>query len=152
MLGSYLSLSPVRVMQLMKAIIAQMKRYNNEKERNMHKKLKEMNASDMLEGRKGNVGDVSNKIDLVMAANTKESKENNNNNNESCVDNNDITKKGAEIMHNIDIEENVEQGRWYNVVKEDNLKMPTNKYNVDNKSCINKLSNEYNKWEGRISA
>ncbi len=30
-----------------------------------------------------------------MAANTKESQENNNNNNESCVDSNNIAKKGA---------------------------------------------------------
>jgi hypothetical protein len=34
-----------------------------------------MNASEALEGREGNVGEVSNKIDLVMAANTNESKE-----------------------------------------------------------------------------
>jgi hypothetical protein len=34
-----------------------------------------MNASEALEGREENVGDVSNQIDLVMAANTKESKE-----------------------------------------------------------------------------
>jgi hypothetical protein len=40
-----------------------------------------MNASEALEGRGINVGDVSNKIDLVMAANTKESKEINNNDN-----------------------------------------------------------------------
>ncbi len=31
-----------------------------------------MNASEVLEGRKGNVGDVSNKIDLLMAADTNE--------------------------------------------------------------------------------
>jgi hypothetical protein len=35
-----------------------------------------------------------------MAADTNESKENNNNDNESCVDG-----KGAEIIHNVDIEE-----------------------------------------------
>jgi hypothetical protein len=52
-----------------------------------------MNASEALEGREGNIGDVSNKIDLVMAANTNKSKEINNNDNESCVDGNDIAKK-----------------------------------------------------------
>jgi hypothetical protein len=71
-----------------------------------------MNASEVLEGREGNVGDVSSKIDLAMAANTKESKEINNNNYESCVDGNDIAKKGAEIIPNIDIEDNIEQERW----------------------------------------
>jgi hypothetical protein len=81
-----------------------------------------MNAAVALESREGNVGDVSNKIDLVMAADTNESKEINNNDNESCVDGNDITKKGAEIMPNVDIEENVEQERW-------------------------DYTNEYNKWE-----
>jgi hypothetical protein len=50
------------------------------------KKLQEMNASEALEGRERNVGDVSNKVDLVMAADTKEPKEINNNNYESCVD------------------------------------------------------------------
>ncbi len=82
-----------------------------------------MNVSQALEGTEGNVGDVSNKIDLVMAANTNESKENNNNDNYSCVDGNDIVKKGAEIMANIFIEENVKQGRW-------------------------DYTNKYNKWEG----
>jgi hypothetical protein len=81
----------------------------NKKEK---EKFKEMNASEALEGKEGNISDVSNKIDLVMAANTNESKEINNNDNESCVDGNDIAKKGAEIMSNIDIEENVEQERW----------------------------------------
>jgi hypothetical protein len=33
-----------------------------------------MNASEVLEDREGKDGDVFNKIDLVMAANTKESK------------------------------------------------------------------------------
>ncbi len=66
-----------------------------------------MNASEALEGREGNVGDVSNKINLVMAANTKESKEINNNNYESCVDGNDMAKNGAEIMPNVDIEDNL---------------------------------------------
>ncbi len=61
-----------------------------------------------LEGREGNVGDVSNKIDLVMAANMNESNKNNNNDSESCVDGNDIAKKVADIMPNVDIEENVE--------------------------------------------
>ncbi len=62
----------------------------NKKEKEI---LKEMNASEVLEGREGNVSDVSNKIDLVMAANTNESKEINNKDNESCVDGNDIAKK-----------------------------------------------------------
>jgi hypothetical protein len=59
----------------------------------------------------------------MLAANTKESKEIHNNNNESCVDGNDIEKKYAEIMPNIDIEDNVEQERWA-------------------------YTNKYNKWEG----
>jgi hypothetical protein len=58
-----------------------------------------------------------------MAANTKESQENNNNNYESFVDNNNVAKKGASIMPNIDIEDNVEQDRW-------------------------DYTNKYNKWEG----
>jgi hypothetical protein len=45
-----------------------------------------MNAANGLEGIAGDVGDVSNKIDLLMAANTKGSQEINNNNHESCVD------------------------------------------------------------------
>jgi hypothetical protein len=73
--------------------------------------FKEMKAEIRLEGIEGNVGDVSNKIDLVMATNTKESQDNNNNNYESCVDSNNIAKKGALIMPNIDIENNVEQDR-----------------------------------------
>jgi hypothetical protein len=93
--------------KLMKAIIAQMKSHNNEQERKRFF-LKELNVSEALEGREGNVGDVSNKIDLVMAANTNESKENNNNDSESCVDGNDIAKKVADIMPNVDIEESVE--------------------------------------------
>jgi hypothetical protein len=82
-----------------------------------------MNASEALEGREANVGDVSNKIDLVMAADTKESKEINNNNYESCVDSYYIAKKGAAIIPNIDIQDNIEQDRW---------------------DCTNK----YNTWEG----
>jgi hypothetical protein len=75
----------------MKAIIAQCRVITmNKKEKEI---LKEMNASEVLEGREGNVSDVSNKIDLVMAANTNESKEINNKDNESCVDGNDIAKK-----------------------------------------------------------
>ncbi len=54
-----------------------------------------MKAENALEGIQENVGDVSNKIDLVMAANTKGSQEINNNNYESCVDGNDIAKKGT---------------------------------------------------------
>jgi hypothetical protein len=37
--------------------------------------MKEQKAKNALEGIEGKVGDVSNKIDLVMAANTKESQE-----------------------------------------------------------------------------
>jgi hypothetical protein len=47
-----------------------------------------------------------------MAANTQESQEHNNNKYELCVDSNDITKKGALIMPNIDIENYVKQDRW----------------------------------------
>jgi hypothetical protein len=47
----------------------------------------------LLEGIEGNVGDVINNIDLVMATNTQESQEHNNNNYEFCVDSNDIAKK-----------------------------------------------------------
>jgi hypothetical protein len=94
----------------MKAIIAQMKSYNNEQERNKIK-IEELKAANALEEIEGNVRDVSNKIDLVMAANTKGSQENNNNNNESCVVGNDIAKKGAVKMPIIDIEDNVEQER-----------------------------------------
>jgi hypothetical protein len=57
-----------------------------------------------------------------MAANTKGSQEINNNNYESCIDGNDIAKKDALIMPNIDIEDNVEQERW-------------------------DYTNKYNKWE-----
>ncbi len=52
--------------KLMKAIIAQMKSYNNE-QGSKRKKIKEMNAKKVLEGIEGNVGDVSHNIDLVMA-------------------------------------------------------------------------------------
>jgi hypothetical protein len=71
-----------------------------------------MNAKNALEGMEGNIGDVSNNIDLVMAANAQESQEHNNNNYELCVDSNNIAKEGALIMPNIDIENNVEQNRW----------------------------------------
>jgi hypothetical protein len=60
-----------------------------------------------------------------MAANTQESQEHNNNNYEICVDSNHIATNGALIMTNIDIENNIEQGRW-------------------------DYSNEYNEWEGGI--
>ncbi len=56
-------------------------------------KIQEMNAANALEGIEGNVGDVFNKIDLVMAANTKRSQEFNSNNYKLYVDSNDITKK-----------------------------------------------------------
>jgi hypothetical protein len=67
-----------------------------------------LKAENALEGIEGNIGDVSNKIELVMAANTKGSQEINNNNYESCVDGNNIAKKGALTMPNIDIEDNTE--------------------------------------------
>jgi hypothetical protein len=92
----------------------------NKKEK---EKIQEMNAAEGLEGIEWNVSDISNKIDLVMAADTKESPEINNNNYESCVDGNDITKKGAVIMPIIDIVDNVEQERWV-------------------------YTNKYNEWEG----
>jgi hypothetical protein len=62
----------------------------------------------MLKRIEGNVGDVSNNIVPVMAANTQESQEHNNINYELCVDSNNIAKNGALIMPNIDIENNVE--------------------------------------------
>ena len=71
-----------------------------------------MKVENVLEGIEGNVGDVSNQIDLVMAANTKGSQEINNNNYESCVGSNDIAKIGAVIIPNIDNEDNIEQERW----------------------------------------
>jgi hypothetical protein len=71
-----------------------------------------MNTNNAVEGIKGNVGDVFNSIDQVMAANTQESQKHNNNNYELCVDSNNTAKKGALIMPNIDMEHNVEQDRW----------------------------------------
>ncbi len=62
--------------KLMKAIIAQEKRYNNEQERKRYK-TKEMNTKNSLEGIGGNVGDVINNFDLVIASNTQESQEHN---------------------------------------------------------------------------
>jgi hypothetical protein len=61
--------------------------------REQDKKMKEMNSKILLEGIEGNVDNVINNIDLVMAANTQESQEHNNNNYELCVDSNDIAKK-----------------------------------------------------------
>jgi hypothetical protein len=61
--------------------------------REKDKKNKEMNAKNVLEGIEGNDGDVSNNIDLDMAANTQEYQEHNNNNYEFCVDSNKIAKK-----------------------------------------------------------
>jgi hypothetical protein len=52
-----------------------------------------MNAKKLLAGIEGNVGDVINNIDPVMASNTQESQEHNNNNYELCVDSNDISEK-----------------------------------------------------------
>jgi hypothetical protein len=62
--------------------------------REKDKKIKEMNAKKLLEVIEGNVGDVINKIDLVMASNTQESQEHNNNNYELCVDSTNKSKKG----------------------------------------------------------
>jgi hypothetical protein len=70
-----------------------------------------MKGGNVLEGIEGNIGDIYNKINVVMAANTKGSPEIDNNNYESCVDGNDLAKKGAVIMPNVDIEDNVEQER-----------------------------------------
>ncbi len=53
-------------------------------------KKREMNAKNMLEEIEGNVSDVINNFDLVMASNTQESQEHNNNNYELCVDSIDI--------------------------------------------------------------
>jgi hypothetical protein len=89
-----------------------MKSYNNEQERKIKKKIEEKNAKNALECIEGNVSDVSNNIDLVMATNLQESQEHNNSNYELCVDSNDNVKKGALTMPNIDIENNVEQDRW----------------------------------------
>ncbi len=110
--------------KLMKAIIAQMKKYNDEPERKRQERMKEINVKNALKGIEGNVGDVHHNIDLVMAANTQESQKHNNNNYELCVDSNNIAKKGALIMPNIDIENIIEQDRW-------------------------DYRNEYNEWEGR---
>jgi hypothetical protein len=70
-----------------------------------------MKTENALEGIEGNVGDVSNIVDLVMTANTKGSQEINNNNYESCFDGNNIAKEALKML-NIDIEDNVEQERW----------------------------------------
>jgi hypothetical protein len=77
----------------------------------------------LLEGIEENVGDVLNNIDLVMAANKQESQQHNNNNYELCVNSNNVAKKGALIMPNIDIDNYIDQERW-------------------------DYSNECNKWEG----
>jgi hypothetical protein len=45
-----------------------------------------VNAKNLLEGIEGDVGNVINNIDLVMASNTQESQEPNNHNYELCVD------------------------------------------------------------------
>ncbi len=52
--------------KLMKAIIAQMKSYNNEQERKRQKKSKEMNSKTLIGGIEGNVCNEMNNIDLVM--------------------------------------------------------------------------------------
>jgi hypothetical protein len=56
------------------------------------REIKEMNAKHALEGIEGNDGNVSNNIDVEMAANTQKSQEHNNNNYELCVDSSDIEK------------------------------------------------------------
>jgi hypothetical protein len=71
-----------------------------------------MNVKIFLEGIEGNVSDVLNNIDLVMATNIQESQELNTNYYELCVDSNNISKEGPLIMPNIDIENYVEQVRW----------------------------------------
>jgi hypothetical protein len=91
--------------------------------REKDKKIKEIHAKNSLEGIEGNISDVLNNIDLVMAANKQESQEHNINNYELCVESNNIAKKGALIMPNIDSENYVEEDRW-------------------------DYSNECNKWEG----
>jgi hypothetical protein len=58
--------------------------------REKDKKTKEMNAKNSLAGIEGNIGDVMNNIDLVMASNTQEYQEHNNNNYELCVNSKDI--------------------------------------------------------------
>jgi hypothetical protein len=78
--------------KLMKAIIAQKKSNNDERERKRQKNI-EINAKKVYEGIEGNVGDVLNNIDLVMAKNKQEYQKHNNNNYELCVDSNDIAKK-----------------------------------------------------------
>jgi hypothetical protein len=80
--------------------------------REKDKKIKEMNAQNALEGMECNDSDLSNNIDLDMAANTQESQEHNNNNYEFFVDSNDIAKTGDLIMPNILIEDNKDQDRW----------------------------------------
>jgi hypothetical protein len=52
-----------------------------------------MNAKNLLAGIEGNVGDVLNNNDPVMASSTQESQDHNNNNYELCVDSNNISKK-----------------------------------------------------------
>ncbi len=61
-----------------------------------------MKAKNLLAGIEGNVSDVINNIDLVMASNTQE----------LCVDSNNISKKGELKMHNIDNENYIEEDRW----------------------------------------
>ncbi len=108
---------------LMKAIIAQQKSYNNEQERK-RQKTQEMNAKKMLGGIEGNVGNENNNIDLVMASNTQVIQDHNINNYELCVERKDLSKKGEFKKPNIDIENYVEEDRWWD------------------------YSNECNKWEG----
>jgi hypothetical protein len=58
--------------------------------REKDKKTKETNAKKMSNGIEGNVSDIINNIDLVMASNTQESQVHNNNNYELCVDSKNI--------------------------------------------------------------
>ncbi len=97
--------------KLMKAIVAQMKSYTNEQERKRHENWRNQ-CQNALEGIEGNINDLSNNIDQVMAANTQESQDHNNNNYELCIDSSDIAKNSPLIMTNIYIKNIVEQDRW----------------------------------------
>jgi hypothetical protein len=78
--------------KLMKAIIAQTTSYNNEQKRK-RQKIQRNQRQKIVRGYRRKRWYVLNNIDLVMAANKKESQEHSNNNYELCVDSNDIAKK-----------------------------------------------------------
>jgi hypothetical protein len=71
-----------------------------------------MNSKTLLGGIEGNAGNEMNNIDLVMASNTQVTQNHNNNNYELFVDSDNISKKGEFKMHNIDIDNDVEEDRW----------------------------------------